>query len=654
MNIGLAIGTVLALIFFVGRAKLKANGALEVRQRQKRHNRYVFYSKNFFTRGRFRRIVMRFSSLSCYDAEKVQDESVKLFESALSVALLLPVVGIVCFQNVMIVMLVALVGYIYYDARVDKQIDKVYTEIMKELSVCIQSTRERYLEFSSVPMAIQNCDRGKYLGQPLTQIYDMLTDTDSEEKLYQLCRTYPVRLLKTFATTCYIVNDRGDVRGEDNSSAFADELTLLRQEADTEIRRLNKTRLAFKSLPALALAGLICCPVIDAFLMWTIPGVAALIKGMYGMISKTLLIGITIAAYYMISLYNKSTVVNIMDKVQWIDTLAKKKRIRDWLQGLIPKTFKGRTKLERRIQGSISSKTPEYIYLSKVIYSATAFAVAFIFLLLFTLTAKQWIWDSHKSFSFVAADRDLTERATARLYEVEEEYMTTLPLYTEEELLKRLTTRVPELGTLDAMNETERIMTKYKKYHAIGYKWYYMVISLLAGVAGWFAPEMSLTLRKKMVDFEEVEDVMQLQNLMITLAEADMNVSDVLYWLQQQSTIHKSILTYALYSFEEDPIGSLEDLKDSAGHADFKRLVSKLSSSVYSLSIKEAFSDMALDKEHLLRIREQEQDAALASKKENAKFYAGLPIMVLLFGCFVGPVFVLGVSEIMKVFTTVQ
>jgi len=624
------------------------------KQRRIIHNRFVRYNNGILTRKRFRRIVMEFSTLSCYEMDHVKEESVKLFEKAVRTALLMPLIAGVAFRDVLLTLLVCGISYVYYDITVDRRIDRVYQEIVEEVSTCIQSIREQYMETSNVATAVLNCEKGKYLSQPMTEVYQMLVDIDSEEKLYQFCRKSPVRIIKTLAMVCYIVNERGDVKDE-KGSAFADEMTSLRQEADMEIRRLKKIRIAFKSLSGLAIVGLVCQPVADMFLMTQIPGTATLIKGLYGYVEKTALIIVTILAYYRISTYTRSSVVNSLDRIQAIYEFSRIPRVKDFVRNLIPKKFKTRVKIKLKIQDAISSKTMEYIYAEKVVMSVIAFIAVFLLLLGFTVSAKHYMYNNHQTLTFTkSAAEDLTERAAERLYAVDDYYMSLDEKMESEETQKYLRQHVPELTDLQVINEAERLSVKRDKYEKIGFKWYYALIAFAGGIVGWFAPEISLSQRKKLVQFEEVDDVMQLQTMMIALSQTTMDVSEVLYWLERQTTLHRAVLSRALQDFTYQPIESLERLKMSVSSADFKRLVSKLQAAVYSLPLREAFSDMLLDKEQLMRVREMAQDEEISLKKQNASLLAQMPIFLTLLAGFVGPILVLGFSEIMRVFSTVQ
>lgn len=597
---------------------------------------------------------MQFSSLSCYEVDKVKEESVKLFEKAVFISIAMPLVALIAFRDILLMLLVLLVAYIYYDITVDKTIDKLYEEIIKEVSVCVQSIRERYMESDNVANAVLNSEKGKYLVAPVQGIYDMLTAVDSADRLYQFCCITPVRLIRTLAMICYITNERGDVRGDNNSSAFADQMTSLRQEADTEIRRLKKVKMAFKSLPGLTLAGLITMPIVDTFLMTQIPATATIIKGMYGFVQKTILILATAAAYYYISVCSRPTVVNVIDRVQWIDDLTKKKKIRNWLQNILPKKYKTRAKIKKLTQDAVSSKSMEYIYLSKVIYSGILAVCTFLLTVGFMLTTKSYLWSTDKTMSFIDKELEITEKAKERLEAVDYYYMTQHPKLEDEEALAYLKAHVPELSSMELQNEIQRMSGKYDKYYSIGFQWYYILIAIVAGIFGWFVPEISLRLRKTLVQFEEVEDVMQLQTMMLALSQTTMDVSEVLYWLERQSTIHRAPLAYALQEYTSDPELALERLKYAVGSTDFKRLVAKLETAVYTLSLREAFSDMVLDKEQLLRIREMAQDEVIRAKQQNAKLLANAPIAVMLTGGFVAPIIMLGFTEILRAFGTLD
>jgi Fe-S cluster biosynthesis and repair protein YggX len=213
---------------------------------------------------------------------------------------------------------------------------------------------------------------------------------------------------------------------------------------------------------------------------------------------------------------------------------------------------------------------------------------------------------------------------------------------------------IPGMKSLEVEEQVDRLSTKYDYYHAIGFKWYFVLIAYGVGVIGWFSPEISLIFRKRLVKFETTEDVMQLQTMMITLSNTKMDVYKALKWLMTESTIHKAILRQAWINYPSDPEKAISQLKSSCENRDMKRLVSKLGKAIYSLSLHDAFNDMILDKEQSLIINEMYQDEQIKSKVQYAKLLVAMSAGFSLFANFLGPIGLLGVKQLLSTFALLQ
>lgn len=165
---------------------------------------------------------------------------------------------------------------------------------------------------------------------------------------------------------------------------------------------------------------------------------------------------------------------------------------------------------------------------------------------------------------------------------------------------------------------------------------------------GWFTPEASIAIRKFLVKFEAAEDAMQLQSLMITLQSTKYDVRKCLYWMAQESTVHKAVFQYAYVEYGSDPELALTRLKDSVSLRDIKRLVAKLEKAMYDLSIEDAFRDISLDKQNSLAINEMLQNQQLEAKKEFARSLANAPLTIALYAEFVIPVLLLGYTQLVS------
>lgn len=648
LNLAIVVVTIGAFLFFTGRAKAQASNDYMIKQKRKMHNHFTFYYNNVLLRKSFRRIVEMYSSLSAYDYDTVKMKAVQLFERNAIIVVLLPIVTMIIMKDVTVTVLIAFIGMVYYETTVNKEMDAIYITLMEECSLTISSIREKFLETDNIPLAVLYSDKSKYLEIPMNNIYRILTDVDGEEKLLGFQKSYPVRVIKTLANVCHIINENGAVKKENGFDSFSDAMTVLRQECDSEIRRLIKQRIVFKSLQSLSLVGIVLMPILEWYLLTQIPGISVLIKGFYGVAIHAAVIGTSIYSYWYISTANRPSVVNQVDKIGFIDVLSKKKRVSDFVKTYTPKKYKTTRKLNLLIQDSLSSKDLRYIYTAKGVFALFAFVLSFIVLIFGTITVRSNFYNNYNSLSFVP--QSVTESQYNQIKKMDDEFMLlTWEEYNEFDeasLTKYCKNHISGISDSEASNQYKRLSTKYETYKNAVYHWWFVLISFGASVLAWYFPELSLKTRKRLVAYEATDDVMQLQTIMIVLSETKMDVYKAICWLEKQSTVHKAILRHAHYSYTADPEKCLEELENKAPSNDFKRLVRKLRASIYTLSLHDAFSDMALDKAQSLTTREMLRNEELEERKNSAKLIAIAPAALALVGDFIGPVLILGIQEI--------
>ena len=656
MNGGIVIATVIAFIYFVGKAKMQEDRNYALKRKKKLHNRYAVYYNSNLVRGAFRRIVEMYASLSCYDADTVKEESVKLFERNVSIMILMPVVAMIVMRDALITIFMGFLGYVYYECYVEKENDKIYVKLMEECSMVISSVREKYLETDSIPLAILYADKSRLLETPINVVYRILTDTDGRERLENFQHTYPVPIIKTFANTCYIVNENGAVKHENGADSFCEDMTTLRQECDAEIRRLTKQRIAFNSLQTLSLVGIFIMPLGEWYLLNQIPGTASLLKGYYGFIMHVLIMITTMYAFRYISTSCRPSVVNQIDKVRIIDELSKKKRFRNLSEKLQPKKYKTIVKLQSAINDSLSSQDMRYIYTAKPIYAVACFLAALVVLLFGTIGVRDSFYNNYNSLSFIPTT--VTETQHNQIIRMDNDFMqlsrSEYDGMTDEELTRMIKGSITGINDSDAANHVKRLRTKYEGYHGARYYWWWWVVAYGIGIIGWHIPEIGLSTRKKMVQYEATNDVSQLQTMMIVLSETKMDVYKCICWLEKQAAVHKAAIRRCHYSYIANPILALERLEKTSPINDFKRLVRKLKSAVYTLSLHDAFSDMALDKAQSLTITELLRGEELELRKNSAKLIAVAPAALSLIGCLVAPILILGVSEMIDTLNSLQ
>jgi hypothetical protein len=209
----------------------------------------------------------------------------------------------------------------------------------------------------------------------------------------------------------------------------------------------------------------------------------------------------------------------------------------------------------------------------------------------------------------------------------------------------RLRAAFPKWGEMELDDQINRIKSKFRTYHNTNYSWGIVVIAQLIAVGAWFVPELILAQRKKLVLNEAEEDTLQLQTIISILMYTRLDTLGVMEWLVQQSRLHKEVLMYAYHEYPSDPEMALEKLRDKSVMPDFQQLIERLNSTVYSVSLLEAFGDIAAEKEQALRLREMKQEVMLDKNRRFASGFVKAPMVLVALFSFIGPLVILGVSE---------
>lgn len=642
--IPLFVGIIVAII----KMRMDANKADVKKRRAVAAKKYAFFYNNVMLRKSFRHLVELYSSLACYDFEVLQEITTALFMKALAISVAIPVVTLIVEQDPILVGFAVLVGYLYFQLTVIKSYDKEIENMTNEISLTIQSISDSYSLVDDVAKAVKICDRAPCLERSINRIYEILAAENKEESLYRYKQLSPIRLLSSLASTCYITSEEGDSRDENGLPKFVQKMTHLRLEADSKARNLRETAIAFSALTTLSLTGMIATPVIDTFMLRTMPGTSVYLKGLYGTVEKSMILGITCLSYYVISLLRRPTIVNVVDKMELIDKISKYKKVKAFTIRLIPKTYKSEEKWKNRLNESLSAKDMNYIYTLKPILAAIAAVVAIISLIISNSLAKARLWNNYNSLEAINYSIEMTETMHRALVEIDKEYLTQDEKPKDEFTRNLVKGRTTGLTDLEVEQQVDRLSMKWDKYYGISFKWWYWLIIYAVSIVAWFVPEMSLMIRKFLVKFEVAEDVMQIQSLMVTLQSTKFDVRKCLYWMTQESTIHKAVLQYAYIEYSSDPELALLRLKDSVGLRDMKRIVAKLEKAIYDLSIEDAFRDIALDKQNSLTINEMLQKQQLASKREMARGLANAPLMIALVCGFLIPLLALGLTQLLS------
>ena len=604
---------------------------------------------NFLTRQKYRAMVERLGELGVYTAVDLRTKAVKFFLQTTGIAVVVGIVGIFCFQDLVASIVIIGFCYLMQNVLVDKQIDKVHFQLVKELSESLASVREMYTKYGTIPDAINECKKGPLIQSAMEKIYIILTSNDAEEKLEEFKATVPVRLLQTFANVCYILNDSGDQETENGSSAFKQGITLLKNEVDMEVRKLTKQKLAFGSLEWLPVIPMFVVGICEDFFISNIPGTSILYNGLLGYISRLAIALLAVVGYYVISVINSPSAIRTNDRMELIDKLLKVKWFKKFIKHLCPKNIRTLRKYDKLFKGALSRKDVEYIYACKLIVSVLAGALVLLVCTIVMQFARDFIYSNTGALSMTQGTT-YTEEQQKAIVEMDEIYMANEVRPSEEETTNLVYSMLPDIYELDKLEQVERLITKYDSYHALTWKWWFTLIVFGVMVAAWFTPSLMIMLRKYLVKTEAEEDVLQIQTMLSILMYTSLDTLEAIYWMIQTSKIHKDILLFCYHEYPSNPELSIERMKSKVNIAEFQNMCDKLISTIHYITLREAFADLVQEREHIMQLRELVQDSTIKKKRTIASPLAMGSLFALCVGHILLPIAILGIQEFMGAF----
>lgn len=597
----------------------------------------------FLTRVGLRKLYERIAELSIYNAEELRIITVRFYLISTLGSVITVVVGAITFRDVFSTLLCVAFAMVVKMTLVDKQVDGIHFKLLKQLSTAISSLRQNYLRYNSIPEAVAETEAGPLVKRSFEEIYLILTSNDDEIRLQEFYASTPFKLLQTLAGVCYKINSSGDQQLYDGTSNFIQAMSMMSSEVNLEIRRISLQRARFGFLEVLPLAPLAAVGIIERFFSGVIPGTSIIYHGVIGYITRILIILSAMIGYAVIVKINSAVTIKMDDRSEWVKKLISKKWFKSFLENIVPKKEIKIAKKVRLIKIALSRIDIYHLYTRKVVYSLVAI-IASLFATFFIVNlSKDFTYKNVAELSLIGGE-NLTKEDIETRKKMDEVYLSGQKM-SDKRATQFVEGYLPKLQEFDKQAQVKRIQKKYDVYYSTYFKWWMLIICYLITAGAWFAPELTLRARRWFIRTEAEEDVLQLQTIIAILMNTSCDTLDILYWMERQSRVHKHALLEAYHEYPSNPELALNRLKARARLPEFKRMADKLLLTIHQISLAEAFGDLVTERDHVLRIREIAQIAAINKKRQAVSPLSMAPLVITALGYILAPIGILGFQE---------
>lgn len=608
---------------------------------------YEGISNFFLTEGYVANLRKRLANLSIYQKGELQAMTTKYFFISWGVSGALIIASVILFDDTVSILACVFFAIMLSTIIVDKQIDKTQAKVLKALKHALSGIRQEYLKTNSVVEAIEDVEVMPIIKKPLEEIASILTAVDGEIKLQEFCEATPYRTIQTLAEVSMQINNEGDEKDEYGHSNFMQSITLMLADINAEIEKTMFRKKVFGFVEYLPIVPILAIKPIQTFFTGIIPGTALIYNGVLGYVIQTAILVLSIIAYLTVTKINMDMAVKNDDRAVWVVNLLEKPFFNKIAQNLAPKN-KSREKLIKKLKVALSRKTPEQLYFEKSLYFCVAFVLGLIMISSTVSMGKTYIENSTQQLSLVASS-EMENYDQKQIKKMDEIYLANQDLYsTDEATLGLIDKHMQGLSDMQKQEQVKRLKSKAESIENAYFKWWYVWLAVGIATLGYFGPNMALTLRKVLIRTEEEDDFLQLQTLVTIYMNTSMDTLDVLGRLAQHSRIHKDMFLYAYHSYPSNPELEISRLQSKTALLDFKQFIGKFKLTITDLALKEAYSDLMLEREHMLKMREMAVKDSIEFKRFLCGPLAMSPLMLLIFGLFILPIGILGFSEIMN------
>ena len=649
---------------------------------------YKFLSRNFITQGSIRKIYSKLSNLCVYKREELYVLTLQYWAMSWGVSAVLIIFAAIVFSDAISILMCIAFALLLNTTIIDKQLDKQYFSVLYSTSKALGAIREEYMKSNSVVEAINDAPIDDILKKPFDDIYSILTSTDADLKLQEFYAATPFRTLQTLVGICYNINNQGDTRDSKGNSNFINALTTLSTDVNSEITKITMQKKKFGMIEYLPFVPIIASSFLQGYFTGIMPGTALIYGGPIGYICRTITILAAIICYTVITRINTTTPVKEDDRVIWAVNALTKDNVRKFIDDIKPKNSKA-LKWKRKIKEALSRQSIEELYVQKVVFASIAFVFALVTCFSVIQMGSDYVRNSTQQLSLVATN-EMDAFSKESILMLDEKYMAQrLALQPEKTLLQEIGDVVvsvkdllglngkksvtekkekypdlsedaikgmvsgymPGLSDLQVIEQVKRLQDKFETVMNTKFHWWLVWVCALFGMIGWKAPDIMLAFRKLMVKTDAEDDFLQLQTLVSIFMTTDMDTLDILYELSQQSRIHKDMLTYCYHSYPANPELELTRLQSKTPLTEFKRFIGKLKLTISDLSMSEAFADLIIEREQIMRIREITIQATIDKKRGLCGPLSLTPLGCMVIGDLLVPLGYLGYKEFMNAMT---
>lgn len=593
---------------------------------------YRKLSSFIVTKRYIKRVTEKYEILCNVNQKEIQLKSIKFVLTFWSISLLALIVFFIRRPSFYSAALsVFLIWYINREMTFSS-VRKAALKLLKQLYEFLSDIRYYYYVNGSVEDAIEKSIElcGKEMKTHAQKIYEFLL-LGTEERQDQISKYNESTRndhLKMFMAECIAVVDYGD-KVIDKQSVFLTNILDMKNNIHDEIRDRELIVSLFRFLNAIIISPLLVLDITREWVLSIIPELYEFYYGQRGLLLLAVIFILTSTLYTMLGYMKENRPVKVKN-YDYLENLSKVKPIQKALDNYIKKNYGKMEVLRNMFKRMGENITPKQFLVKRILFAvgATIFSTGMFISL--------HIIDQHNIITQVNNADKLTNtidpRQTEAINQTIKVYVGKL-VHQKKVSKEAIEKELDNAGIIRSDSAVtvvaDEIINRLNRYKNEYLKFYEVIISFLIGYISYFYPYWMILYRKKLLENNMNNEVMQFQAIILMLMHLDrMTVVKILEYMELFAVIFKDSIRACINEFDKGDIEALEKLKETEKYLPFQRLVESFLISD-AIGVEKAFDQVAVERNNLREKRKQDNEIKINDQGAVANFIVYIHIFLV-------------------------
>lgn len=515
-----------------------------------------------------------------------------------------------------------LTSFILMINMINGKLVKQETSLLLQLQAFLEVLRYYYNEGGKVDEAIEAAkeESPAEISLHIEQIYDVITAVDIDMTAEEYGAKPNNRFFSLLCTICATIAKQGDRPLPEGITVFLNSIKHLQEELNVEILKKRLIKSAFSLVSAFCLLPVFLMKPIQIAFSNNQKELAKYYNGAYGTAVMFLIFFVTLVGNLIIENLKDGKIVE-NDKL-W-QRIANLPILKVYLNKKIAKNYSKSQKIKASLKRVGSPLTVQSFYAKKIV-SAIGTMLLFV-VIIFSVNMREKNSLLHDFEEVFSAD-----------YAIDEQYIDTLKEFaewevsanikekglTEEEISKNILDDLIQTNMLSKASEaqliSQAITERVTQYHDVYFKFYYIFVMYLIGVAGYMIPDIILKSRYKAMEMEMEDEIIQFQSIALILMHIkESTVEEMLTWMKKFSKCFKSSITTCIMNLDSGQFEALEELKANEPAQQFHKIINSLIN-VDKVGFEAAFDSLETERKFLTEKRNRDNEEMITAKSRKA------------------------------------